>query len=360
MAQDQVNHPQHYGGKDNPLEVIKVIKHYKLGFQLGNVIKYILRAENKGAPIQDLEKALFYLKDEIEERKMAEVNKPLDNGQDTSSGPKNVTIMDDPSIQAITAKVVVNGVEIGIGDKLELRDGTITGPVIGVHPSLHANQRTHTIAINIAEGITKVYNEWGECYNGKYSIVTVIKASIQSEPSQPKDSILVGDDFVAVGDDIELAHHGTPYHVQSMEYYDDQSNLLHLRLTRPPFTEDSIIFTFDGKACLLSNHYDIVKVIKADKSVSKHGGSVFNIAMCGDVLSIGDKVQIKSLVGNHIVLDIVPYSDDSVRLNIKNEDAPYNENSFIFDFDGKASILSKIGSYDIVKIIKSKDNETKA
>lgn len=66
---DAVNHPSHYGGVDNPYEAIKVIEAWGLGFNLGNTVKYIARAERKGATIQDLEKARWYLDREIENRK---------------------------------------------------------------------------------------------------------------------------------------------------------------------------------------------------------------------------------------------------------------------------------------------------
>ena len=66
---DPVNHPPHYGGGDDPYEAIKVIHAWNLGFDLGNVLKYIRRADLKGTPIQDLEKAKFYLEDEIKRRK---------------------------------------------------------------------------------------------------------------------------------------------------------------------------------------------------------------------------------------------------------------------------------------------------
>jgi len=64
-----VQHPIHYGGADDPYEAIKVIHAWGLGFDLGNVLKYIRRADLKGTPIQDLEKAKFYLEDEIKRRK---------------------------------------------------------------------------------------------------------------------------------------------------------------------------------------------------------------------------------------------------------------------------------------------------
>ena len=61
-----VNHPQHYGGEHNPYETIKVIDAWKLDFSLGNTIKYISRCQYKGAKLQDLEKALWYLNHAIE------------------------------------------------------------------------------------------------------------------------------------------------------------------------------------------------------------------------------------------------------------------------------------------------------
>ena len=66
---DLVIHPTHYGGKDNPYEAIKVIEAWKVGFNLGNTLKYISRAGKKDNIIQDLEKALFYLDREIQNRK---------------------------------------------------------------------------------------------------------------------------------------------------------------------------------------------------------------------------------------------------------------------------------------------------
>ncbi len=69
MSKNKVDHPDHYGGAGNPYEAILVIEAWGLGFNLGNVAKYIARAERKGAPIQDLEKAAWYLQREIENRK---------------------------------------------------------------------------------------------------------------------------------------------------------------------------------------------------------------------------------------------------------------------------------------------------
>lgn len=62
---DTVNHPPHYGGGENPYEAIKVIEAWGLGFCLGNVVKYISRAGKKGALVEDLKKARWYLDREI-------------------------------------------------------------------------------------------------------------------------------------------------------------------------------------------------------------------------------------------------------------------------------------------------------
>lgn len=63
---DAVNHPSHYGGEDNPYEVIKVAEAW--GFDedayLFNVLKYIARP-GKGNYLQDLKKAQFYLNRKI-------------------------------------------------------------------------------------------------------------------------------------------------------------------------------------------------------------------------------------------------------------------------------------------------------
>ena len=65
-----VNHPAHYKSASG-LESIDVIEGFGLGFRLGNVVKYILRAEKKGAPIEDLKKARWYLDREITKREEA-------------------------------------------------------------------------------------------------------------------------------------------------------------------------------------------------------------------------------------------------------------------------------------------------
>lgn len=57
-------HPSHY--KAGGLEAIDVIEAFGLNFRLGNAIKYILRAGRKGAIVEDLKKARWYINREID------------------------------------------------------------------------------------------------------------------------------------------------------------------------------------------------------------------------------------------------------------------------------------------------------
>jgi hypothetical protein len=64
LNREMVNHPDHYQGSGG-MEVIDIIENYDLGFSLGNAIKYILRSNNKGSAKQDLEKAIWYIRREM-------------------------------------------------------------------------------------------------------------------------------------------------------------------------------------------------------------------------------------------------------------------------------------------------------
>jgi hypothetical protein len=61
-----VNHPQHYTSHPSGVECIQITRH--MGFNLGNVMKYIWRADMKNG-LEDLEKAKWYIQDEIDKRK---------------------------------------------------------------------------------------------------------------------------------------------------------------------------------------------------------------------------------------------------------------------------------------------------
>ena len=68
---DLVNKPPHY--KTGGVETIDFIEAKDLNYRLGNVVKYVSRAGKKvgSDPVQDLEKAAFYLNREIAARKGA-------------------------------------------------------------------------------------------------------------------------------------------------------------------------------------------------------------------------------------------------------------------------------------------------
>jgi len=68
-----VNHPAHY--TDGGIETIDFIEAKRLGYHLGNVVKYICRAGKKGTNmgLQDLQKARWYLDRAIEKN---EINPP--------------------------------------------------------------------------------------------------------------------------------------------------------------------------------------------------------------------------------------------------------------------------------------------
>ena len=63
---DDINHPSHYTQGD--IEVIDYIEDKKLGYRLGNVVKYVSLAGHKDDAIKDLKKACWYLNREIAKR----------------------------------------------------------------------------------------------------------------------------------------------------------------------------------------------------------------------------------------------------------------------------------------------------
>ena len=68
MKNDSVNSPKHYtAGK---YEVIEVIEDWDLNFRLANTVKYVARHKHKGKPLEDLEKALWYLQREVDQWKL--------------------------------------------------------------------------------------------------------------------------------------------------------------------------------------------------------------------------------------------------------------------------------------------------
>lgn len=68
---DMVNHPAHYNSHPSGIECIDIVRHHN--FNIGNAIKYLWRCGVKteegmdiqDKAIEDLQKAIFYIQDEI-------------------------------------------------------------------------------------------------------------------------------------------------------------------------------------------------------------------------------------------------------------------------------------------------------
>lgn len=75
---DNVNHPPHYTSHPSGIECIVITRH--MGFNLGNVMKYIWRdgLKEDEVPLEALKKARWYLDDEINRRKQALISDVLD------------------------------------------------------------------------------------------------------------------------------------------------------------------------------------------------------------------------------------------------------------------------------------------
>jgi len=61
---DMVRHPPHYNAHLSGIECIEITKFYS--FCVGNAVKYIWRHQEKGQPVEDLKKAIWYLEQQIE------------------------------------------------------------------------------------------------------------------------------------------------------------------------------------------------------------------------------------------------------------------------------------------------------
>ena len=71
--ENRVNHPDYYNSHPSGIECINIIRHYC--FDIGNAIKYLWRAglkkeiglDEKQKEIEDLKKAIWYIKDRIKQ-----------------------------------------------------------------------------------------------------------------------------------------------------------------------------------------------------------------------------------------------------------------------------------------------------
>lgn len=76
-AHDPVNKPKHYNSHPSGIECIEITR--DMPFNLGNAIKYIWRCFLKGNTIEDLEKAIWYLQDQVKHERMKQQIKREDN-----------------------------------------------------------------------------------------------------------------------------------------------------------------------------------------------------------------------------------------------------------------------------------------
>lgn len=82
---DNVNHPSHYNSHPSGIECIEIARHHN--FNVGNAIKYLWRAglkseegmEDTDKQIEDLNKAIWYIQDEI--KRITEFNNKKSNGK---------------------------------------------------------------------------------------------------------------------------------------------------------------------------------------------------------------------------------------------------------------------------------------
>ena len=81
---DNVKHPAHYNSHPSGIECIEITRHHN--FDIGNAIKYLWRAglkseegmEDADKQVEDLNKAIWYIKDEI--KRITELKKRKGNG----------------------------------------------------------------------------------------------------------------------------------------------------------------------------------------------------------------------------------------------------------------------------------------
>lgn len=68
---NESTHPTHYQGGVEPIDLIEA---QQLSFNRGNVVKYVCRAGRKDNELEDLKKAEFYLKREIDRLERVQTN----------------------------------------------------------------------------------------------------------------------------------------------------------------------------------------------------------------------------------------------------------------------------------------------
>lgn len=96
-----INHPAHYTDDTKPCECIEVAQYHS--FCVGNAIKYVWRHRLKGRPLEDLQKAEWYLQRAIDNGEKCRLGDPLDAHNLMQVG-KCCRYMDDIARRAVTCR----------------------------------------------------------------------------------------------------------------------------------------------------------------------------------------------------------------------------------------------------------------
>jgi len=108
-ADDPVNHPAHYTTHPSGVECIQITEH--MGFNLGNAVKYIWRADAKGNALEDLRKAAWYLEREIARREGQICASGQSHAPHTVDGRHCLGIGPVPTGTIVTDAVVARAIE---------------------------------------------------------------------------------------------------------------------------------------------------------------------------------------------------------------------------------------------------------
>lgn len=123
---EAVNNPSHYGG-NTTYEAIKVIEAHNLGFHLGNVVKYVLRAGKKSNELEDLKKAMWYLSKKID---LLEPAPPVSTMADLMTWDQALSVLKDGKI--------VSNLEWGMSEWIKLVDGKYYDEIGKIIPNIMA------------------------------------------------------------------------------------------------------------------------------------------------------------------------------------------------------------------------------
>jgi predicted HAD superfamily Cof-like phosphohydrolase len=180
---EAVDHPSHYGGKDNPYEAIKVIEAWGAGFNVGNALKYICRAESKGAERQDYQKACWYLLRELSTHEGRSPNFYNDLVKAASvPGGKSVVVTGDPVELELDptdhkVKVLASVCMAGMCDHIKFGGEC---PDYGVPPE-QATMRD-AVLLECADLMREVYGEYAQ---GAEKILDLGSDAIRIRPMVP-------------------------------------------------------------------------------------------------------------------------------------------------------------------------------